>query len=142
MPSTCVKIQCRSTNPRFPTLNLRPFFSWSADAEEGGGRDEENGYDDSDENMDGREYGFVMFDPVWGKPDYPPGHRTTACQVRHSCLCMMHACCTVRAQQAHSRSHLDPSLPLGEVVRDLCHYRSNPGNLSWIYVGYKAAPTW
>ena len=56
-------------------------FSRTSDAEEGGGRDEGDGYDDSDENMDGREYGFVMFDPVWGKPDYPPGHRTTACQV-------------------------------------------------------------
>lgn len=67
--------------PRFPTFNIPPLFSWTVDAEEGGGRDEDDGYDDSDDNMDGREYGFVMFDPVWGKPDYPPGHRTTACQV-------------------------------------------------------------
>ena len=55
------------------------------DAEEGrGGQDNAGDYDygeDEDENLDGQEYGFVMFDPVWGKPDYPPGHRTTKCQV-------------------------------------------------------------
>lgn len=58
------------------------------DAEEGrGGQDDGGDYgyeaDDGEEherNMDGQEYGFVMFDPVWGKPDYPPGHHTTKCQ--------------------------------------------------------------
>ncbi len=57
------------------------------DAEEGrgGGGDENRDYHDDDgedRNRDGEEYGFVMFDPVWGMPDYPPGHRTTKCEVR------------------------------------------------------------
>ncbi|CAM9111395.1 unnamed protein product [Scytosiphon promiscuus] len=68
------------------------------DAEEGRGGDDDgrNGYDagdGEDRNMDGQEYGFVMFDPVWGKPDYPPGHHTTACQVLFCgvlcCPCLM-----------------------------------------------------
>ncbi|CBN78430.1 conserved unknown protein [Ectocarpus siliculosus] len=68
------------------------------DAEEGrgGDRDADNsggGYDDDweDQNMDGQEYGFVMFDPVWGKPDYPPGHHTTKCQFCGvlCCPCLM-----------------------------------------------------
>lgn len=67
-----------------PTRHMLLFLE---DAEEGRGGDDAagNGYDYDDDgedrNMDGQEYGFVMFDPVWGKPDYPPGHHTTACQV-------------------------------------------------------------
>lgn len=65
-------------------------FACVSDAEEGrGGQDDvddyggygDDGYDGEDRNLDGQEYGFVMFDPVWGKPDYPPGHHTTKCQV-------------------------------------------------------------
>lgn len=55
-----------------------------ADAEEGGARlgDDDDDAVEDDEDLAGQEYGFVMFDPVWGKPDYPRGHHITACQAR------------------------------------------------------------
>lgn len=65
------------------------FFSGCvSDAEEGRGGQDDAGdygydadnYDGEEGDLDGQEYGFVMFDPVWGKPDYPPGHHTTKCQ--------------------------------------------------------------
>ncbi|CAN0355128.1 unnamed protein product, partial [Ascophyllum nodosum] len=64
------------------------------DAEEGRGGAEDDGYSgdrEDGEDMAGQEYGIVMFDPVWGQPDYPPGHRTTACQTCGvmCCPCLM-----------------------------------------------------
>eukprot|EP00903_Cladosiphon_okamuranus_P012795 g11959.t1 len=67
------------------------------DAEEGrGGQDGvggvgDDGYDREDGDLDGEEYGLVMFDPVWGKPDYPPGHHTTKCEFCGvmCCPCLM-----------------------------------------------------
>ncbi|CAN0444012.1 unnamed protein product [Pylaiella littoralis] len=58
------------------------------DAEEGrGGDGGGGGGEGEDRNMNGEEHGFVMFDPVWGKPDCPPGHRTTACELCGVCCC-------------------------------------------------------
>lgn len=54
------------------------FVPIDADAEEGGGGDD---YEDDVPDRGGDEYSFEMFDPVWGKPDYPPGHLPSARQV-------------------------------------------------------------
>lgn len=56
--------------------NITVFDNACTDEEEGAGGD------DDDEHRGGDDYGLVVFDPVWGKPDYPPGHKSTAPEVR------------------------------------------------------------
>lgn len=87
---TCLALRRLSTLEYYPRSPqpCRPFDD--ADAEDGRGGGDDAGYngdgDDEEDDMAGQEYGFVMYDPVWGKPDYPPGHRTTKCQVRANIL--------------------------------------------------------